>query len=193
MIPRYSLEFRRRIWEVSFVMLFTQHFGIGYLRLWPGRQRTVFISIPKRSTKFFSSPNRHDRLWGPTSLSFRWNRAVFIVASPPGAEVKNASNCISIFAHAFKAWVRTTLTSSLSLSPFYYGVFWLYYQAFSTAQVTSNGWMAVNEQGRMWKEADAKYFKGAVLAFFWIQWGTVQKITVMIVSGLRTETETSRL
>jgi hypothetical protein len=29
--------------------------------------------------------------------------------------------------------------------------------------------MAVNEQGRMWKEADAKYFKGAVLAFFWIE------------------------
>jgi len=29
--------------------------------------------------------------------------------------------------------------------------------------------MAVNEQGRMWKEVDAKYFKDAVLAFFWIE------------------------
>ena len=50
-----------------------------------------------------------------------------------------------------------------------FGVFWLYYHAFSTAQVTSNGWMAVNEQGRMWKEADAKYFKDAALAFVWIE------------------------
>jgi hypothetical protein len=29
--------------------------------------------------------------------------------------------------------------------------------------------MAVNEQGRVWKEADAKYFEVAVLAFVWIE------------------------
>jgi hypothetical protein len=88
------------------------------------------------------------------------------MASPSSAEVKNAWSCTSILAYAFKACVRrTTLPSSLFLSPFYYGVFWLYYHAFSTAQVTSNGWMAVNEQGRMWKETDAKYFEVAVLAF----------------------------
>jgi hypothetical protein len=146
------------------------YFGTGYFRLRPGRQRTVCISIPKIGTKFFSSPNRPDRLWGPTSLPLRGNRAIFIVASPSSAEVKKAWSCISIFAYAFKAGVRTTLPSSLFLSPFSYGVFWLYYHIFSTAQDTSNGWMAVNEQGRMWKEADAKYFKVAVL-----EWGTVQK------------------
>jgi hypothetical protein len=29
--------------------------------------------------------------------------------------------------------------------------------------------MAVNEHGRMWKEADAKYFKDVVLTFVWIE------------------------
>jgi hypothetical protein len=83
-----------------------QHFGISNFRLWPGRQRTVCISIPKISTKFFSSPNRPDRLWGPTSLPLRGNRTVFIAASPSSAEVTNAWSCISIFAYAFKACVK---------------------------------------------------------------------------------------
>lgn len=94
------------------------------------------------------------------------------MGSPSSAEVKNACSCISIFADAFKACVRITLSSSLFLSPFYYGVFLLYYHFslyFSTAHVTSNGRMAVNEQGRVWKEAVAKYFKVAVLAFVWIE------------------------
>ena len=147
-IPHYSLEFRRRICEVSSVLLFMQHFDIGYFRLRPGRQSSFCISIPKISTKFFSSPNHPDRLWGTrgtTSLPVLGNRTVFIVASPSSTEVKNAWSYISIFSYAFKACVTTTLPSSLFLSPFYYGVFWLHYHAFSTAQVTSNGRMAVNE------------------------------------------------
>jgi hypothetical protein len=176
-IPPYSLEFRRRIQEVSSVTQFMQHFGIGYFRLRPG-------------PLYFNTQNKHEIvLFSKSSWSalrtnqppIRGNRTVFIVASPSSAEVKNAWSCISIFAYAFKACVRTTSPSSF-LSPFYYGVFWLYYHSFSTAQVTSNGWMGVNEQGRMWKEADAKYFKDAVLAFVWFEWGTVQKITVMTAS-----------
>jgi hypothetical protein len=110
-IPRYSLEFRRRIRVVSSVTLYMQHFVIGYLRLRPGRQRTVCISIPKISMQFFSSPNRPDRLWRPTSLPLHGNRKVFIVASPSSAEVKNAWSCSSIFAYAFKACVRTLPSS----------------------------------------------------------------------------------